>query len=96
VIVTYDGTTPEDPLQPHASLPMQIAKIKLDKLLLPNKTLYGITEDVLPATIIVQWIMRNSSFFTNLNEPTLLTVEDYNVVSLNGTPDTLYSKSFIR
>ena len=66
---------------------------------------YGVTEIVaLPGTPIVRWTMNNSSFFTNFQNPTLLMVEegnssyptDYNVVSLNGTGDTVsrfrYSK----
>jgi hypothetical protein len=59
---------------------------------------YGVTELVaLPGTPIVRWTMNNSSFFTNFQEPTMLMVEEgnssypteFNVVSLNGTEDTV-------
>lgn len=108
-IVTYEGTTLADPTST-AYVPDNTL-CEDESPLVPvvqrdiSSLAYGVTEIVaLPGTPIVRWTMNNSSFFTNFQNPTLLMVEegnssyptDYNVVSLNGTGDTVsrfrYSK----
>ena len=101
-IVTYEGATLEDPTSTAYVPDNTLCEDETDLVPVVQRDIsslaYGVTEIVaLPGTPIVRWTMNNSSFFTNFQDPTLLMVEEgnssypteYNVVSLNGTENTV-------